>query len=833
MIITKMTFAVLVSLIFEISLSVIYFSKKRVDNDENRVYQVLIVSNGIGLILHLICDMVSFYFESLPIFFSTFFLKSLLVYYLLFGVYLLLYLLKITFPNHNHISSVILYVFLILSCFIIFFLPQNIVIDKSSFIFYTNGMDTKYVFIASGIIILIMYFIIFTMFKKIDKKKVLPLIVFTILAGLSTSVQKVYPDIVFTDCIETIIILLMYFTIENPDVKMIQKLELAKEHADKANNAKTDFLSSMSHEIRTPLNAIVGFSDCIMDANTLDEAKENAKDIISASNTLLEIVNGILDISKIEAGKLEIVNSKYNAYDVFTELAKLITPRMNEKGLDFSYYIAPDVPTVLYGDHANIKKVVTNLLSNACKYTDKGFVRYEVNCVNMNGVSRLIISVEDSGRGIKKDSIGKLFTKFQRLEEDRNTTIEGTGLGLAITKQLTELMGGKIIVHTVYGEGSKFTVVINQRIEKVEEEKSKHIKDTLNLENVKILLVDDVAMNLKVATKLLEKFHANSIDTCTSGFECIQKIQDGNDYDLILLDDMMPKMSGVTTLQKLKEIPDFHIPTVALTANAITGMREKYLADGFDDYLAKPIEKEQLIQVVNGILGRTITSDIQKIEKEEIKDNDDSIKNTIIPVDDNIEEQLGDKLDLSKTGEIAMRETTTISTTPEVNQFPQILSVVDIQTPTVPVADISPSQENVVNEPVLIPIDNAISSEKYDEQYLRNNGVDLDHALELLGDMEMYNSTIQDFLQEVEDKWNRIVQYRDQKDMENYAIDVHSLKSDCKYLGFMTLADIAYQHELKSKENDYSYVVQHFSELEAEYKKVLEIAKNYSSSIIS
>ena len=174
----------------------------------------------------------------------------------------------------------------------------------------------------------------------------------------------------------------MYFTIENPDVKMVRRLEIAREQADKANRAKTDFLSSMSHEIRTPLNAIVGFSDCIMDSETLGEAKENATDIINASQTLLEIVNGILDISKIEAGKIEIVNSRYNAPLVFEELAKLITPKMQEKGLDFTYKIAPDLPKALFGDHANIKKIVTNLLSNACKYTDKGFVHYEVNCIN-------------------------------------------------------------------------------------------------------------------------------------------------------------------------------------------------------------------------------------------------------------------------------------------------------------------------------------------------------------------------------------------------------------------------------------------------------------------
>ena len=331
---------------------------------------------------------------------------------------------------------------------------------------YPVGMSINYMYFMSVVFILSMVMSVIFNRKKIIFKKIIPLISFFMLGFVIMIIQYYNPTLILLTSSETFITFLMYFTIENPDMKMIQELQVAREQADKANRAKTDFLSSMSHEIRTPLNAIVGFSDCIIDAESLGEAKENAKDIVNASQTLLEIVNGILDISKIEAGKIEIVNSTYNARETFEELAKLITPKMNEKSLDFTYYIAPDIPDNLYGDHANLKKVITNLLSNASKYTDKGFVRYEVNCVNTSDVSKLIISVEDSGRGIKKENIDKMFTKFQRLDEDRNTTIKGTGLGLAITKQLVELMGGKIIVHTIYGEGSKFTVVVNQRIDK-------------------------------------------------------------------------------------------------------------------------------------------------------------------------------------------------------------------------------------------------------------------------------------------------------------------------------------------------------------------------------
>ena len=646
--------------------------------------------------------------------------------------------------------------------------------------------------------------------KKVFSKKYIPIFMFLLGGILLFVVQVWFANLNYlTNPYIVLICLIMYFTIENPDMKLIEQLEVAREQADKANRAKTDFLSSMSHEIRTPLNAIVGFSDCIMDSNTLGEAKENAHDIINASQTLLEIVNGILDISKIEAGKIEIVNSKYNALDTFEELAKLITPKMNEKGLDFTYKIAPDLPKTLFGDHANIKKVVTNLLSNACKYTEHGFVHYEVNCINTKDVCKLIISVEDSGRGIKKDSIDKLFTKFQRLDEDKNTTIEGTGLGLAITKQLIELMGGKIIVHTVYGEGSKFTVVLNQKITTEEVINKKKVKDTLDLHDIRILMVDDTPLNLKVTCKLLERYHANHIVTCDSGFECIDKIKRGEQYDIILLDDMMPKMSGVETLKILKEIPGFSIPTIALTANAITGMREKYIRDGFTDYLAKPIEKDQLIQVINQILGRSVTEDISipvnteetpNIRGEVIPNVDDydsaeqdRIKNQIIPVEDNIEMILGDQLDRNYHEEEA-----------KLNDIPIELHHFDDHE------------------------DEFVSAEEvFDKNYLIEHGVDIEEALSLLGDMDMYNMTIHDFYQDVEDKWSNIVHYKDEGNMSEYSILVHSLKSDCKYLGFMKLADISYQHELKSKENDLDFVLAHFKELEDEYHKSMEIIKNY------
>ena len=747
------------ALLVSIVITLLYFNRQKIKSTETTIYKGLTIINLLESIAA--CCIVSLALAHVPNIMLV--VLNKLDYILIFSWICLLfaYVYTLNFKNKKIITASL---FINIAIILLIILTEVIVVNKDG-IMNSYGPSTTILFgaIIAYLIIIIGIVIYAVILNKSNRKKYIPMITLLGLIIGMMILRLLSPQINMLAFIVSFINLIMFFTIENPDVNMLEKIEIAKEQAERANRAKTDFLSSMSHEIRTPLNAIVGFSDYIMTSDSLEEVKDNAKDIVNASQTLLEIVNSILDISKIEAGKLEIVNSKYNARKTFESLAKLITPKMKEKGLDFTYYIAPDIPETLFGDYANIKKIITNLLSNAYKYTDKGSVRYEVNCINSNNISKLIISVEDTGRGIKQEKVDSLFTKFQRLEEDKNTTIEGTGLGLAITKQLIELMGGKILVHTVYGEGSKFTVILNQSIEKtpIIEEKVE-VKTTLDLKDKKILLVDDNALNIKVATKILERFNANNITSLDSGFACLELIESGKKFDIILLDDMMPKMSGVETFHKLNEIEGFNQPVVILPANAITGMKEKYLKEGFEDYLAKPIEKDELIRVCNTVF--------QKYGKSQ----------PTPPEEDKIE--LLDK----------------IENVVEIEPF-EHTEVLDI----------------IEDEPMS------------KESYLKNN-VDLDKALELLGDIEMYNMTMSDFLSEVESKWNDIITYKNNADMENYAIEVHSLKSDAKYLGFTSLADISYQHELKSKENDNDFIQKHFKELETEYNKALSIAKTYN-----
>ena len=634
---------------------------------------------------------------------------------------------------------------------LVFILTLPLYLHSKNDVMFSYGPSVTILYICCGMYILLSFVVTIFNAKHIKSKKYFPILALLVLGTLTLGIRAVQPGLLVIPFVMAYINLIMYFTIENPDIKMIEELNVARTHAERANLAKSEFLSSMSHEIRTPLNAIVGFSDCILRENDIQATKEDAKDIITASKNLLEIVNGILDISKIEANKMEITETDYNPKETIYSLVKLVVPRIGEKPIEMKVGITQDLPKVLHGDVKKVKQIITNILTNAVKYTDKGTITVMVTCLNQNDISLLSISVEDTGRGIKPEKIDKLFTKFERLDEDRNTTIEGTGLGLAITKRLVEMMGGKIIVQSKFGEGSKFTVYLKQRIsdkkEVVEEKKPVVAK---HYPGKKILVVDDNKINLKVATKILKELEI-SVEEVDNGFSCIDKIQNGESYDMILLDDMMPRMSGSETLVQLKKIPDFSIPVVMLTANAIEGMKEEYLKKGFDDYLAKPISRKELYRVLSQYLGT----------HEEVENKN--------------------KIDFGPLPQ-------------EIFEF-----------------------ETTIKHGKIT----------YDLDYLKSKGIDVDKGLSLLGDEETYREMMMTFYQEIDQKQENMKKFISDKNTKEYAVLAHGIKSDAKYFGFTALADIAYQHELKGKDNDMDFITKHQDEFDKEINHIKEIIQPY------
>lgn len=383
------------------------------------------------------------------------------------------------------------------------------------------------------------------------------------------------------------------------------------EEAERANDSKMLFLANMSHEIRTPMNAISGMAELSLNEDLSPQARENLENIRNSSKVLLAVVNDILDYSKMESGMMEIVPVTYSLSRLIKETVNMMQIRLSDKNVELKYTILKELPDVFVGDEIRFRQILFNLLSNAIKFTDNGYILLDVSGeIIKEDTAKLIVSVTDSGIGIRKEDLQKLFTSFQQLDSHKSHVREGTGLGLAICRELVSLMGGDITVESTYGVGSKFTFTIIQRISTKKDSAvfskagSSDSEEKLKVNNAKVLIVDDNAVNLKVAQGLLKTFNL-TVDTCKSGRECLELMKQNRDYDLVFLDHMMPELDGIETLNLIRADSDEYmkkVPVVALTANVMNGVRDMFISEGFNDYVPKPID----MVWVNSILRKYI-----------------------------------------------------------------------------------------------------------------------------------------------------------------------------------------------------------------------------------
>ncbi len=507
----------------------------------------------------------------------------------------------------NEIRCTIVTISTIIVLVIFFFLPFKTINTEAEFT-YIPGLPAYLTFIYGTVVTMFIVLLMNNRKNEVSSRGRKSSLLLLCDLSIITVLQFTFPRTVLFGLGFTIAVYFLYFYIENPDLMMVNSLEKLRNDIEKSNLAKTDFLSNMSHEIRSPMNAIIGFSETILANPDYDpeQTKSDISHIATSGNNLLDIINNILDISKIESGNETLVQKEYSIGNIIIGLKNMIETRLANRPIKFIAEVDSEIPKTIYGDSTKLFQVLLNILTNSMKYTEVGRITLEVTKEIKNNDVTLKFRISDTGYGIKQEDYDKLFEKFSRLNSATTNEIEGTGLGLVITKKYVDLLGGKIWFESDYGVGTTFYVEVTQKIVDstpigdIREgiDKSDEI-EYLDCSGKKVLVVDDNELNLKVAKKVLEKYKFD-IETTTTGKDCVYKIKEGQHYDIIFLDHMMPEMDGIEVVHILKKLADYKIPPiVALTANAITGVREMYLREGFDEYLSKPINKSELNRIIN------------------------------------------------------------------------------------------------------------------------------------------------------------------------------------------------------------------------------------------
>lgn len=578
----------IMSFVYIILLAIFYFRRARLSDVENKIYKNLLISNIVGLLIEFGCFYAVPNMDSMPLF--TFLItKLLLIYYLYFIAIYTTYVFIISYKKEKKTVSEINGFFIkILKYCLLGFAITSTVVSLLPMEYYYDGIYTYSYGLAVSFLQLIFVlvmgvwcFVLIKKYKNIKIYKYLPVIIFILLAGLGGVVQKFYPYILLTTPIETLIIFLMYHTIENPDMKLLEEVHRSKEISDAANEEKTLFLYNMTQEIRNTTNEIDDNADIILESDSIETDKECAREIKGITSKFNSMTNELFDVSKMDSASIKVYNSKYNIKNILKEVVTMYSSKCKNKGLDFRVNIDHDVPEILYGDSIGVKEVLSIIFDNSVKYTKEGFIEFSVNTIIKNDICRLMINIEDSGVGIKSDDINKIKVDNKSLSK---------------ANKLITLMNGTMMISSNYGFGTKVKIVLDQKIEfNVNDDVAKYNEI---YDNIKILMVDDSDSSIKIIDKLI-KGSSIKMDFAINGKECIDKIKDYDKYDVILLDEKLSQINAMELMKKIKSIRNFKIPVILLTKDNSYEYNDEYKKSGFCDCLLKPVKKEELLNKIN------------------------------------------------------------------------------------------------------------------------------------------------------------------------------------------------------------------------------------------
>ena len=591
-------FLILYALILSITLNIMYFIRKHINSNEAKIFSKILFSNLLGLMLELMCIYMSNKFSptSLP---AIIFTRAYLIYLITYLLFMTLYNYVLCYTTEKqkkleHYKKLRNISYTIYAVCVVMCMALPLQTEKG----YAIGPAVNFVYLCSTICINVWFIPMIKNRKIIEHKKFVPLYIFILLIIIVAIIQRIYPQATLITIVEFLIVFIMYHTIENPDMKMLDEVHKAKVISDNANEEKTLFLYNMTNEIRGITKDIDKETDNILDETDnkkidVEEINNSARNIKGSTAKFTTMTNEILDISSIDSASVRIYNEKYNIKRLLKELVGIYKPKAQNKNLDFRVSIASDIPEYLYGDGINLKKVLTIILDNSIKYTNNGYIEFNINTIIKGDIARLIISVEDSGTGMKAEDINKIFTKKQEREDNHNLNNN-----LYNAKRLITLMNGTIVPSSSYGSGTTMKIILDQKYDTIDTDINKY--DNI-YDKKKILLIDDSPSSEKLFNKILSGTNIE-LTSVKLGKEGLEKIRNKEKYDLILLDEELEPQNGHIIMRKLLEIRNFNTKVILLTKDNKYDYDDSYLQEGFTDYIIKSSDKEEMLNKINKYL---------------------------------------------------------------------------------------------------------------------------------------------------------------------------------------------------------------------------------------
>ena len=591
-------FLILYALILSITLNIMYFIRKHINSNEAKIFSKILFSNLLGLMLELMCIYMSNKFSptSLP---AIIFTRAYLIYLITYLLFMTLYNYVLCYTTEKqkkleHYKKLRNISYTIYAICVVVCMALPLQTEKG----YAIGPAVNFVYLCSTICINVWFIPMIKNRKIIEHKKFVPLYIFILLIIIVAIIQRIYPQATLITIVEFLIVFIMYHTIENPDMKMLDEVHKAKVISDNANEEKTLFLYNMTNEIRGITKDIDKETDNILDETDnkkidVEEINNSARNIKGSTAKFTTMTNEILDISSIDSASVRIYNEKYNIKRLLKEIVGIYKPKAQNKNLDFRVSIASDIPEYLYGDGINLKKVLTIILDNSIKYTNNGYIEFNINTIIKGDIARLIISVEDSGTGMKAEDINKIFTKKQEREDNHNLNNN-----LYNAKRLITLMNGTIVPSSSYGSGTTIKIILDQKYDTIDTDINKY--DNI-YDKKKVLLIDDSPSSEKLFNKILSGTNIE-LTSVKLGKEGLEKIRSKEKYDLILLDEELEPQNGHIIMRKLLEIRNFNTKVILLTKDNKYDYDDSYLQEGFTDYIIKSSDKKEMLNKINKYL---------------------------------------------------------------------------------------------------------------------------------------------------------------------------------------------------------------------------------------